>query len=49
MDQNWLLKNQLSYYDKEGVVLIDDIEKHLHTELQRKILPFLTGFFPRIQ
>lgn len=49
MDQNWLLKNQLSNYDKEGVVLIDEIETHLHIELQRKILPFLTEFFPRIQ
>lgn len=49
MDQNWLLKNQLSCYDKEGVVLIDEIETHLHIELQRKILPFLTEFFPRIQ
>ena len=49
MDQNWLLKNQLSDYNKEGVVLIDEIETHLHIELQRKILPFLTEFFPRLQ
>ena len=49
MDQNWLLKNHLSGYNKEGVVLIDEIETHLHIELQRKILPFLTEFFPRLQ
>ena len=49
MDQNWLLKNQLSDYNKEGVVLIDEIETHLHIELQRKILPFLTEFFSRLQ
>ncbi|MBR2207251.1 MAG: AAA family ATPase [Synergistaceae bacterium] len=49
MDQNWLLKNQLSDYNKEGIVLIDEIETHLHIELQRKILPFLTEFFPRLQ
>lgn len=49
MDQNWLLKNHLSDYNKEGVVLIDEIETHLHIELQRKILPFLTEFFPRLQ
>jgi len=49
MDQNWLLKNRLSDYNKEGVVLIDEIETHLHIELQRKILPFLTEFFPRLQ
>lgn len=36
-------------YDVEGVVLIDEIETHLHIELQKKILPFLTSFFPKIQ
>ena len=49
MDRNWLLKGELSRYDAEGVVLIDELETHLHVELQRKILPFLTEFFPRIQ
>ena len=32
-----------------GIVLIDEIETHLHVELQRMILPFLTTFFPNIQ
>lgn len=36
-------------YDLEGIVLIDEIETHLHVELQKKILPFLTDFFPKIQ
>ncbi len=36
-------------YDMQGVVLIDEIETHLHVELQKKVLPFLTGFFPKIQ
>lgn len=36
-------------YTMPGVVLIDDIETHLHAELQKKFLPFLTNFFPRIQ
>lgn len=49
MDRNWLLKGELSQYNVEGVVLIDELETHLHVELQRKILPFLTEFFPRIQ
>lgn len=49
MDRNWLLKGELSQYDVEGVVLIDELETHLHVELQRKILPFLIEFFPRIQ
>ena len=36
-------------YDLEGIVIIDEIETHLHVDLQKKILPFLTDFFPRIQ
>jgi hypothetical protein len=36
-------------YDLEGVVLIDEVETHLHVELQKKILPFLCDFFPKIQ
>lgn len=49
MDKNWLLGDGLSKYDVEGIVLIDELETHLHIELQKKILPFLTEFFPRIQ
>ena len=36
-------------YQKEGIVLIDEIETHLHLELQRIIMPFLTKTFPNIQ
>ncbi len=36
-------------YDMQGIVLIDEIETHLHIALQKKILPFLTSFFPKIQ
>lgn len=36
-------------YDMQGVVLIDEVETHLHVELQKKILPFLTNFFPKLQ
>lgn len=36
-------------FDIEGIVLIDEIETHLHVELEKKILPFLTSFFPKIQ
>lgn len=49
MDKNWLLGDSLSHYDIEGIVLIDELETHLHIELQKKIMPFLTKFFPRIQ
>lgn len=36
-------------YDLEGIVLIDEIETHLHVELQKQIVPILTGLFPNIQ
>lgn len=37
------------HYDLEGVVLIDEIETHLHLDLQKKIMPILTNMFPNIQ
>jgi predicted ATP-binding protein involved in virulence len=36
-------------YDMQGVVLVDEIETHLHVDLQKKVLPFLTSFFKNIQ
>lgn len=41
--------NLTRFYEKEGIVLIDEIETHLHLELQRLILPMLTRVFPNIQ
>lgn len=35
--------------DAQAIVLIDEIETHLHIDLQKKILHFLTSFFPKIQ
>lgn len=49
MEQNWLKTGILSSYDAEGIVLIDELETHLHISLQKNILPFLTKFFPNIQ
>ena len=49
MDRNWLLGDTISEYDCQGIVLIDELETHLHIELQKKIFPFLTEFFPNIQ
>jgi len=49
MDQGWLLKNTVLDKTIEGVVLIDEIETHLHLELQKSILPFLTEMFPNLQ
>ena len=36
-------------FDLPGIVLIDEIETHLHLELQRKVLDFLINVFPNIQ
>ena len=36
-------------FNLPGIVIIDEIEMHLHLELQRGILSFLTKFFPNIQ
>lgn len=33
----------------EGIVLIDEIDKHLHIAIQRNILPQLFNLFPRVQ
>ena len=49
MDKNCLLEDKISEYDYQGIVLIDELETHLHIELQKKIFPFLTKFFPKIQ
>ena len=36
-------------YDLEGIALIDEIETHWHVDLQKRIMPFLINFFPKIQ
>lgn len=43
-------KNSLTRaYEKQGIVLIDEIETHLHLQLQKDIMPMLTKVFPNIQ
>ena len=42
-------KHKTKSYDVQGLVLIDELETHLHIALQKKVFPFLTRFFPRIQ
>ncbi len=41
--------NKSFSYDLPGIVLIDEIETHLHLELQKTIVGFLTSIFPNIQ
>ena len=36
-------------YDQPAIVMIDEIETHLHVELQKRVLPFLTKVFPNVQ
>jgi predicted ATPase len=36
-------------YRQEAIVLIDEIETHLHVELQKRVMPFLTKMFPNVQ
>lgn len=33
----------------QGIVLIDEIDKHLHIKLQREVLPRLLSMFPNVQ
>ena len=42
-------KSLIRAYEKEGIVLIDEIETHLHLGLQKIVMPMLTGIFPNIQ
>lgn len=49
IDQNRAGISNDYVFDTEGIVLIDELETHLHIELQKKILPFLVEFFPNIQ
>lgn len=41
--------NLSTEFNKPGIVLIDEIETHLHLQLQKIILPMLTALFPNIQ
>ena len=43
------LRNNLPLGQIEGLVLIDEIEKHLHIRLQKEALPKLLKVFPRVQ
>lgn len=42
-------KSDFVLNDIEGIVLIDEIDAHLHIDLQRSILPELIKLFPKIQ
>ncbi|WP_409584449.1 AAA family ATPase [Vibrio owensii] len=41
--------NEVHADNLSGIVIIDEIDAHLHVSLQKKILSFLTRAFPKIQ
>lgn len=43
------LTESLALHQIKGVVVIDEIELHLHAELQREVLPKLIKLFPLVQ
>lgn len=49
MDRKRALHERKYAFDIEGIVMIDELETHLHVELQKIIFPFLVELFPKIQ
>lgn len=43
------IKNSIQLNDINGIVLIDEIDKHLHIKLQKEILPKLLKLLPNVQ
>jgi AAA domain, putative AbiEii toxin, Type IV TA system len=44
-----LTANTTNLAEVSGIVLIDEVDKHLHIKLQKEVLPKLFGLFPKIQ
>ena len=42
-------RNNIQLSEIQGIVLIDEIDKHLHITLQKEILPKMFELFPKIQ
>lgn len=43
------IRNNIQLNQIEGIVLIDEVDMHLHIKLQKEILPELFNLFPNIQ
>ncbi|MBW3021263.1 AAA family ATPase [Candidatus Woesearchaeota archaeon] len=42
-------KNDIQLSEITGIVLIDEVDKHLHIKLQKEVLPKLFDLFPNVQ
>jgi predicted ATP-binding protein involved in virulence len=42
-------KNNIQLSEITGIVLVDEVDKHLHISLQKEILPKLFNLFPNVQ
>lgn len=49
IDLTWQIYNYVIENDDEIAVIIDEVENHLHAEMQRSILPDLRMAFPNVQ
>ncbi|MEG3966589.1 AAA family ATPase [Microcoleus sp. T2B6] len=43
------INNSINLNEIKGIILIDEIDAHLHTDLQYKVLPKLVKLFPKVQ
>ena len=43
------LKSNIPLNEIQGIVLIDEVDKHLHITLQKEVLPKLFNLFPNVQ
>lgn len=46
---DWSMPQMITLDEIEGLVVIDEVDLHLHTDLQYRILPHLISMFPKIQ
>lgn len=42
-------RNNIKPHEITGIVLIDEVDKHLHIKLQKEVLPLLLKHFPNVQ
>lgn len=43
------INNSINLNEIKGIILIDEIDAHLHTDLQYEVLPKLVKLFPKVQ